>query len=162
LRLAVALPASACRSSLTPCKPHFRNADARAAPPGPAALPPGRPHVHINEHSLLPALWYDQTAGTRGPNAPYEVDCVWRSLPRAWCKAQPYPQLYLDTKWNNLPTLAWYADRVWLLALYDHRKPREDLATEEVVSRVIGKDFLVQRRADFLGVKAFLLTPVRR
>ncbi len=141
----------------------FRNADVRAAAAwARSSFQQGDVIVHINEQSLLPALWYDQTAGTRGPNTPYEVDCVWRSLPRAWCKEQPYPQLYLDTKWNDLPTLAWYADRVWLLALYDHRKPREDVAAEELVSRLIGKDYLVQRRVDFLGVKGFLLTPVKR
>jgi len=141
----------------------FRNADVRGASAwARGSFQPGDVIVHTNEQSLLPALWYDRTTSIRGPEAPYETDCVWRSMPRTWCKEQPYPQLYLDTKWNDLPTLAWYADRVWLLALYDHRKPREDLATEELVSRVIGKDYLVQRRADFLGVKAFLLTPVRR
>jgi hypothetical protein len=115
--------------------------------------------VHTNEQSYLPAVWYDRLATAQGPEAPYRVDCVWRSMPQAWCQEQSYPQLYLDRRWNDLPTLAWYADRIWLLALYDHRTLREDVAAEGMVDRLIGRNYQVEQRADFLGVKAFLLVP---
>jgi hypothetical protein len=130
----------------------FQNADVRSAAGWVrSSFQEGDLIVHTNEQSYLPAIWYDRTSSSEGPQAPYRVDCIWRSLPSDWCKNQPYPEFYLDTKWNDLPTLAWYADRIWLIALYDHRKPKEDIATEEMVSRILGADYAVQQRADYVA-----------